>query len=193
MVRAIIFDCFGVLASDGWLPFRERHFGGNTELLTEATDFNKQSDAGLIGYDQFIAHMADMTGLTPREVRHQIENNVPDAKLFAYIREQLKPAYKIGFLSNASDNWLNDMFEPDQVALFDAVSLSYETGFIKPHPRAYEIIASKLEVPVEECVFIDDQPRYAEGAKDVGMHAIVYKGFESFATEIERIINQSGK
>jgi hypothetical protein len=29
-VTTVIFDCFGVLVSDGWLPFKQRYFTQDT-------------------------------------------------------------------------------------------------------------------------------------------------------------------
>lgn len=188
MIKAIVFDCFGVLASDGWLPFRTRHFGENAELLEEATSLNKQVDAGLADYDDFIHAVAALADVTEATARQEIESNVPDAQLFEYIRP-LKAEYKIGMLSNAGANWLDKMFTPNQTALFDAVVLSYELGIVKPDARMYEAIASRLGVLPEECVFIDDQPRYLIGAQDIGMQTVLYENFEQFKTALEKLLN----
>ena len=36
--KAIIFDCFGVLAEDGWLPFKRKYIGDNLELMQTISD-----------------------------------------------------------------------------------------------------------------------------------------------------------
>lgn len=189
MLKAIIFDCFGVLASDGWLPYKARHFGQDPELMEQATSLNKQVDAGLIGYDDFIQGVAALANLPLHIAREQIENNIPDEALFNYIAE-LKHTYKIGLLSNAGDNWLNDIFEPEQVALFDAIALSYDMHCIKPDPQAYETIASRLGLLPEECVFIDDQPRYVTGAEQVGMRGLLYSNYEQLKQDLSAVIAQ---
>src|SRR5690348_2888052 len=62
MIKAIVFDCFGVLTSDGWLPFKKKYFGHDSALTEEATSLNKQVDAGLISYDDFVPAVAKLAG-----------------------------------------------------------------------------------------------------------------------------------
>lgn len=189
MIEAVVFDCFGVLATDGWLPFRERYFSHDPELLERATVSNKKVDAGLHHFDDFIDEVAAMAGLQPAEARHQIANNVPNTTLFEYITRELKPRYKLGFLSNAGQNWLEDIFTPEQIALFDAIVLSFEIGAIKPDPITYETVAEKLGVVPEVCVFVDDQPRYCEGAEAVGMRAIWYESTPQTIADLEKVLH----
>ena len=136
MIRAIIFDCFGVLTTDGWLPFKRKYFGDDPKLEAEATDLNKQVDAGLASYDDFMVAIADLAHVPLEESQKAIENNVADEMLLTYIATEIEPHFKLGLLSNAGANWLDKLFRKDQINLFDAVALSYETWFVKPDPRA---------------------------------------------------------
>ena len=101
----------------------------------------------------------------------------------------LKSNYKIGFLSNASQNWMGEFFTPEQTALFEQVAISSETGYVKPDPRAFTHIAEMLDTPVEECLLIDDQAGYCESARGVGMNAIQYKGLDGLKEELEPVIS----
>jgi HAD superfamily hydrolase (TIGR01509 family) len=187
-IKAIIFDCFGVLATDGWLPFRDHYFGSDPDLYEKAVASNKRVDAGLHSYDDFINEVASMAGVTSHDARQTIENNVPNTQMLEYIRDDLKSRYKLGFLSNAGANWLDDIFEPWQVQLFDEVLLSYQIGVIKPDPIMYETIAARLGVLSEECLFIDDQPRYCEGAEAVGMRTILYTDTPHTLAKLEGLL-----
>ncbi|HUB94109.1 MAG TPA: HAD-IA family hydrolase [Verrucomicrobiae bacterium] len=189
-MKAVIFDCFGVLASDGWLPFKARYFEDNPELNAQATLLNRAVDAGKARYDEFVRQVAEMAGLPEKVAREQIENNIPDERLFAYIR-QLKQGHYIGLLSNAGDNWLNDIFTAEQVSLFDAIALSYETGFIKPDAEAYNIIAKRLQVEPLDCIFVDDQPKYVEGAEQAGMQAVLYTNADEFMQKLPALLADS--
>lgn len=190
MITALIFDCFGVLCSDGLMPFLQRHFGRDPARLREAMDMCKRVDAGLSDYDEYVRAIAAMAGVTERAARQEIEANVPDEQLFAYIKQTLKPRFKLGLLSNAGRNWLHDIFTPDQLALFDATQLSYEAGAVKPDPRAYELMAARLGVEPQECVFIDDLERYTTGARETGMRAIRYTGFRAMKHQLEMILKE---
>lgn len=187
MISAIIFDCFGVLMTDAWLPFKAKAFGHDPDLLEQATNLNKRADAGLIDYREFLTSIAELASITVLEAKSIIGNNVANESLFAYI-EELKKDYQIGLLSNASGNWLAEMFTPQQVAAFDAIALSYETRHIKPDPRAYEVIAERLGLPVEECVLVDDQERCCGGARATGMKAILYRDVDQTRAELEQLL-----
>jgi HAD superfamily hydrolase (TIGR01509 family) len=188
MIKAVVFDCFGVLVTDGWLPFRDKYFGHDGDLFAQAVALNKSTDSGLIGYSDFIAQVAQLADLTEKETRKEIENNVPDAELFEFIERKLKPKYKIGLLSNAAENWLSELFTPEQVSLFDAVGLSYEIGSVKPAPITYTTIAERLGVDVSECVFVDDHVHYCEGAEVVGMQAVPYTDSKSFIEAVSSLL-----
>lgn len=190
MIKGIIFDCFGVLASDGWLPFKNKYFGHDSKLFEEAGELNRQVDTGLKSHSEFIARIAEMAGVTEQKVVYYLEHNVPDEDLLGFITWELKPKYKIGMLSNAGGNWLNDIFTSDQISLFDAVVLSYDTGMVKPQPEIYKLGALKLGVKANECIFIDDQERYCVGAESVGMHAIKYDNLLQLKTDLIAILSQ---
>jgi HAD superfamily hydrolase (TIGR01509 family) len=190
MIQAIIFDCFGVLTTDAWLPFKAQHFGHDPELLAQASELNRQSDGGYITTESFLEQIGVMANMSSNGVYRAVSNNVPNTELFGYIK-QLKVDYRIGMLSNASDDWLSELFEPDQLQLFEVTALSYETGFTKPMPEAYTTIAERLAIPVEQCVFIDDQERFVTGAREAGMQAIWYKNNAQLNTELTQLLADS--
>jgi len=53
---------------------------------------------------------------------------VPNTELLEFIRDELKPRYKIGFLSNVGDDLMDVLFTDEQQALFDDVVLSFSEG-----------------------------------------------------------------
>lgn len=188
MIQAVIFDCFGVLATDGWLPFRDTHFGDKPDLLEEARAHNVRVDSGLMSYAEFIRWLADTTGVSADDIERIITGNKANTPLFEYIRDAISPSYKVGLLSNAGANWLDDLFEPWQVSLFNETLLSYEIGFVKPNPVMYETIAMRLGVLPEEAVFVDDRIEFVSGAEAVGMHAVHYRSVDQVKNDLEAIL-----
>lgn len=188
MISTVIFDCFGVLVSDGWLPFKNKHFGDNKQLFVEATDLNKQFDAGIISFEDFIAGVAELAKVTPQLAFTEIQQNPANDELLTYIADSLKPSYSIGLLSNVGQNWLPDLFSETELALFDATVLSCDVGAIKPDAIMYTTIAERLNAEPEQCVFIDDQPRYCAGAEAVGMQSIHFTDTATCIAQLQNLL-----
>lgn len=188
MVKAIIFDCFGVVATDGWLPFKRQYFGDSPKKMERATELNHMVDAGLISYKDFSREIASMAKVSPEHFDKIIKSVVADNSTLQYIAEELKPQYKIGMLSNVADDWLQTLFSESQRNLFDEIALSYKIGAIKPDPRAYEAISNQLDVAAEECIFVDDQERNVTGAQEIGMQALVYKNLDQCKSDLQKLL-----
>ena len=188
MIKAVIFDCFGVLTTDGWKQIREEFFAHDEELMQHALDIDKAVNAGFMRYGEFIGEISKMTGLSSDDVTKRINGNVPNKLLFEYIRDTLKPKYKIGMLSNAAGNWLGELFEPWQEKLFDAIVLSYEIGAVKPESAMYQAAASRLNVLADECLFIDDVELYCDAAERQDMKAIYHEDTRRTIKKFEELL-----
>jgi putative hydrolase of the HAD superfamily len=191
MIKAIIFDSFGVLAEDGWTPFKRMYLTKDPELAEKVSQLGKQVDSGERSYDDMITETAKLIGLEQDTVRLAVERKVPNEELFAYIQTELKPHYKIGMLSNASYNVLDSLFTPEQAALFDATALSYELGLTKPDPKMYTIAAERLGVAVNEVLFVDDQEKHCEGARALGMQALLYKNLTQLKHDLPVLLKKN--
>ncbi len=185
MIRAIIFDCFGVLTTDGWLRFTSQHFSGDDEKALKASLINQACDRGEISHATYVQELAGLAGISEDAAKSALSQHVQHTELFGYIRDQLKPDYEIGLLSNASANWLPELFEPWQIALFDAMVFSFELGVIKPHPLMYHTVADKLGRRPDECMFIDDREVFCQGARDCGMVSVQFTSNERVQQTIE--------
>jgi HAD superfamily hydrolase (TIGR01509 family) len=189
MIKAVIFDCFGVLTADAWVEFCKSLPAG--EVVDSSRKLNHQYDAGKIGLEEFLSQVTKITGRDRLELE-RIFNHPSRAKnqeLFEYIKE-LKPKYKIGMLSNIATNWVRESFlSHEEQELFDAMAFSYEIGATKPEPLTYETITKMLDVSFSESVFIDDQPRYCEAAGELGMQAIWYQEFGQMKKDLEAILS----
>lgn len=187
-MKAIIFDCFGVLAVDGWGPFKRRYFADKPDMLREVAAIGRLVDAGVCSVDVMIATIARNLQMTEQEVRDAVNRREPHEELFMYIRKDLKPHYKIGLLSNASYDIRTQLFTPEQNAVFTAGILSYDVGKTKADPAMYHMLLEKLEVQPEEVVMIDDQERYCETAGSIGMETVVYTSLENLQKQIKDLI-----
>jgi HAD superfamily hydrolase (TIGR01509 family) len=188
MIKAIIFDCFGVLAGSG---FNEtyRQAGGDVDkdakfiksVLHEAT-------TGAISSQEFMTKVAGQIGITDEQWLEAVQKaEQPNIQLFEHIK-QLKGKYKIAILSNANNGVMQMKFNPEQLELFDKIVVSAEVGMFKPDPGIYKLTADWLGVEPAECVFTDDKTVYCDGATAVGMQAIWYQNFDQFKANLEETL-----
>ncbi|CAN5612214.1 hypothetical protein BH23PAT1_BH23PAT1_0580 [soil metagenome] len=189
MIKAIIFDCFGVLTTDSWRAFLD---GLPPEAdKVRARELNHQLDAGLITMEEFLEQVQEVTGHKPIQVENIIDNEVAkNTALLNYIKE-LKSKYKIGMISNVATPWITDTFlTPEEQELFDEMIFSFEVGMTKPDRRIFMLACERLRIGPHEAVFIDDIESYCEVARGEGLAAIVYKDFSQMKKELEGILSQ---
>lgn len=172
MIRALIFDCFGVLTNSTWDEFCRRHFRDeDTARWMLARDLNRASDGGYITQQEYHGELAMLTGLEPAQVADELQGTIVINTELLRVIASYRPDYKIGMLSNVGNNWVERNFSEQQRALFDVRVLSGDTGYVKPDQRAYEFTAEKLGLTPEECAFVDDLERNIQGAERAGMAA----------------------
>ena len=191
VIKAIIFDCFGVLVTGSLENYLDIYLSGDVEKRRQAHSYNAQANAGIISYEELIQKYAELADADYEDVAKIIYDNPKNTRLLQYIKEELKSEYKIGVLSNAAGDILNELFDEDEVAMFDAAVLSYDVGLVKPDRQVYELIAEKLDVLPSECIFTDDNKSFCDGAETVGMQAVHYQNFEQFRGELELLLNNT--
>jgi len=189
MVRAVIFDCFGVLISDALSVIVGNLQATDHEGAEEIRHLVGLSNRGLLDPAESNKKIAKILGIDYRSYRRQIaDGEVKDLKLMAYIRT-LRPHYKTAMLSNISSAGLHRRFSDTELnEHFDVVVPSGEIGFAKPEPEAYEIVADRLGMRLEECIFIDDREDYCQAAQGVGMQAIYYQDFGQMKRDLEKVL-----
>lgn len=189
MIKAVIFDFFGVLVTEGFKQFREDYFSEDEVKREEAVQLINQVDSGDIPMHSFTSQLAELAGITPEEVQKQLGGNKPNKPLLAYIAENLKGKYKIGILSNSSMDFPRQLLDQEDVELFDDIILSYRLGMVKPQPEIYKTAVSRLKINPGEAVFIDDSEGHVDGAKLVGMKGILYKDFPQMKNDLQIILS----
>ncbi len=184
--KAVIFDCFGVL----YVDVSEAYFAKFPDKREELHDLNKMSDHGFIDRQTYIEAVSRLTGEPPAAVASAFQKeHVVNAALITFIKNELKPHYKIGLLSNIGRGWIQDFFDEHQLHdLFDASVLSGEEGITKPNPLIFERSAERLEVLPTECVFVDDRQENCDGATAVGMQAVHYTTLEVLQAKLAKTL-----
>lgn len=191
MIKALVFDCFGVLTTDTWRAFVD----GLPEDIDKSRlhELNRQLDVGVLSHDDFKQQVFELTGSQPVEVERLLNNEtVKNEALLNIIREQRQKGIKIGMISNVSTDWITESFLSDQEqALFDSMILSHQVRLIKPDPKIFELACQKLGVDTSEAVMIDDVERYCQAAEQTGMKSIVYTDLAKFKNDLGRLTADS--
>lgn len=186
MIKAIIFDCFGVLYRSSADELYRRC---DPERRDELHDIRMQRDRGYIHYDEYIDIVADMLDMDKVELRDMSERqHVRNEELFSYIRSLDRARYKVALLSNIGDTTMDQLIPTsERQLLFDEVILSYQVGLIKPDPRLFQMMSERLGVSAESCVMVDDIERNCRSAESVGMKSIQHDENTVTLAELHRL------
>ena len=192
MIKAIVFDCFGVLITDPLetmiAPLRE----SNPALVREIVAVTTASNRGQISTETSRSTIAKLLGMTLDDYQSQMKRiEVRNTELLEYI-PKLRKQYKIALLSNISPQGLDARFSAEEQAeYFDVVVASGVIGYAKPEAEAYEITADRLGVRLDECIMIDDRQDYIDAAAALGMQAILYVSFAQLKHDLAQILRNS--
>ena len=195
MIKAIIFDCFGVFIGNPYKIRAEALDREDPERGKLLHDINRASDRGFLTSEETINQMSEIIGISPEQfLAEQNSGEVRNEALVEYVKT-LRPNFKLAMLSNISSrDRLNMRFEPGQLdELFDTVVASGEEGYIKPEPEIFEIALERLGVLPEECVMIDDILEYCQGAEAVGIQTIQFLNTQQCITDLNTLIDRGGQ
>ncbi len=191
MIKAVVFDIGGVLEKFEWEAYLSKYFDDRTiEVLTGATWKNpcwREFDVNNIPFEEIVNKMISSFPDYEKEIRFVFEHLGECISIQPYaipwITELKSKGYKVYFLSN--------YFEYLMDANRDAISfIPYTDGGVfscdihlaKPDPEIYRFFCQKYALDPSECLFFDDRPENVEGAKSVGMNAIVFRTYDQSRT-----------
>jgi epoxide hydrolase-like predicted phosphatase len=189
MIKAVIFDCFGVLIGDALGAMTSQLVLTDPNSVERIKAYLNQANTGQTTAEHASRQIAEVFGMPYADYRAKLQaGEVKDQVLLEYIK-QLRAQYKTAMLSNVPKNSLHRRFTPQELAdHFDVVVASGEIGYAKPEAQAYEIVADRLGVRLDECIFTDDREPYCEGARSVGMQAVLYTGFNQFRSDLKALL-----
>lgn len=100
---------------------------------------------------------------------------------------KLAARYRLGLLSNTDPIHVAHL-EADFgfVQHFPARVYSCFVGASKPDPTIYRRAIGEIGVPAGEILYIDDEPKYVEAGRQVGMQAVLFAGAEPLLGELRQ-------
>jgi epoxide hydrolase-like predicted phosphatase len=189
MIKAVLFDFFGVLYPDTFWGLANKFLGTRSEeTQQELHNLIKQSDLGVIDKKVFWQEAAQLFGVPLHTLEKELgEFGGVDRELLSRITLLKEAGIKVGIISNIGQGMAESSLGSD-IKLFDVLVLSGDTGFVKPDHQVYEIAIKKLNLKPAECLFFDDIPRNVRGAEAIGMHAVHYRGLLDYDRAVKELM-----
>ena len=189
-IKAIIFDCFGVLVATA----ETKLFDAFPDYREQLHELDIRDNLGAFSESQFVEEVSKITGAKVEDLikNHYCNVNIRARNEMAIeYAKDLKDSgkYKIALLSNVGHDWLNKFLaDMDKRGLFDEVLLSCDVAIMKPDPRIFSLMAQKLGLSPKECIMIDDKAENIVGAKQAGMNGIVFTSTPQLKRELAKIL-----
>ena len=138
---------------------------------------------------RFWQNTADALGISTSTLQQEfLRFPSPLLEVIELVR-RLEPHYQMAMLSNQIESWHSTLMTRwDLWALFDPIVTSYAEGVAKPDPEIYQRLLQKLDVPAEQCLFIDDIERNLLPAQQLGMKTILFTSDLNLERAIEAIV-----
>ena len=186
MIKAIIFDFFGVICPDlywGWLRKQIPDLENQRGYFQELSD---QFDLGKLSTTQLIKTLSDRTSVEEDKVIPFIEQSVQIDTAVVDLIKLLKRNYKIGLISNSNSEFIEGILKDNSLNdLFDSIVISQKVGFIKPQREIFEIALKELNVEASEVLFVDDRESNTSAGEKLGIKGILFRGVNTLKEELK--------
>ena len=197
-IYSIIWDLGGVLVRTEDHSPRDQlaqRLGMTRNDLSNLVFGGREDSRGQLGEISYEAHwenVAAKLGLEAAEIptvqREFFGGDVLDRQLIDAIRH-LKKSYCSGLLSNAFSNLRDLIYNEWQIEdAFHNLIISAEYGMMKPDLAIYDLTLEITGFAPEETVFIDDFPQNIAGAREVGMHGILFQSPQQAMHELHALL-----
>jgi len=192
MIKAIIFDLNGIFLQSEKLSVRfERDFGVPAskflpklhEIVAESRKLNAK--ASFLFWEPVLKDW----GLKINEDefwQYWFSGEKPSEKMINYSRNLKQKGLKIFILSNNFKERANyyDHYPWIHEAV-DKVYFSWQTGYVKPDVRAWQLVLEENNLKGEECIYFDDKKENIIASESLGIKSFLFTNEE----ELENIIN----
>jgi epoxide hydrolase-like predicted phosphatase len=201
-MRGLLVDYGGVLTTNVWESFRAFCDAEGLDrdevkrLFREdpaALGLLRRLETGELTEDEFSSEFGAMLEI-PEDRRADLVDRLfagmqPEEPMLEALRRARAAGVRTGMISNS---WGHGRYDRSLFGeLFDGVVISGEVGLHKPQPQIFELGAERIGLLPSQCVFVDDLRENCEGAKAVGMIAVLHRGAEETLARLEDLLSIS--
>ena len=203
-IEAVVFD-FGGVMTTSTMPMRVIE-------LAEAKGidwgvFKRGFDAHRLDYDAGRITLAEMYDLIWRDAGIVVDAGTNAAfmeaddrswcyrneRTLAWMKALKTRGFGIGILTNMAPKFAREHFESvfaDFIAVADAMVISGDEGIVKPQREIYDLLRSRIGLPAESLLFVDDVERNVAGARAAGWRALRFETNDQVEADFERALAQ---
>jgi putative hydrolase of the HAD superfamily len=197
-LRAVIFD-YGLVLSGPAVPAARARLLEITGLTPETFDthywkYRLDYDRGTLNgrtYWQTIARDAGLP-LTSEQIDALIEQDILlwasiNPVMLDWVGRVQAAGFKTAILSNMGEDLLAHMRRNFQwLDSFHHLTWSCELDTVKPEPEIYRHTLEKLGVKADEALFLDDKIENVEGARGVGICALLFRDPRTLEADLRK-------
>lgn len=111
----------------------------------------------------------------------------PNTDVIRLVDRLHSSGYKVGLLSNNTDEMGLKIRASGLDRHFDVFHISAETGYAKPTPQAFTFFAEALGVTLGELIFVDDTAKSLSTAEDIGFTPILFTDYDQLVAELNQL------
>lgn len=188
MIKALIFDCFGVFYTDPVFAYM-RDPATPPEKAESLHTLDKQAAVGALDKPGFVTQAASLLGISESEAEQRFFQSSERNEPLVELAKELRRNYKVAMLSNIGGDMMDGFFTSEErQQLFDAVILSGDVKMAKPDRAIFELACERLGVELSEAVMIDDMQTTCDIVKTFGMQSVCYKNLDQCKAELAAIL-----
>lgn len=148
------------------------------EILAVLLERKDDFEAGSIDQESYVTWALEVLGSSVS--RHEFLDAwqgifTPNEPMWKCVRKLAADGHQLILFSNTNSihcPWMFD--EYPEFSLFHGSVLSFETGFIKPHPAIYEYAIRNHELDPTTTLYIDDLPQNIATGRNLGFRSWQY-------------------
>ena len=191
MIKAVIFDLNGIFIQAPLLSDRfKEDYGIEIEdflpKLKEIMNKTRQPNAG--GSFQYWEPVLREWNISMTEEEfwdYWFSAETVSEEMVNFAKELKTKGIKVFVLSNNFKEraeyyghypWIHEVI--------DKAYFSYQTNFVKPDPKAWELVLEENNIAPRDCLYFDDQEKNVIAARDVGIKAYMFTDNQSLQDQI---------
>jgi len=190
MIKAIVFDYFGVIVEDSvvfkWI---RKNISNPEPCMKGINEGIAKWDLGEIEYSDFKNIISQNTGIPADQVFHTFFENITVYQDTVNLIRSLKEKYKIILFSNGPKENPYEMLRNQNIEnLFDEIIISAEHKMKKPDPKFYELMLSIGGIDASEAIFIDDRQINVDAGNNFGIKSLLFTDAPTLEKDLSALL-----